>query len=891
MNGTSSVSAHRWGIALVVVAALLMGLPTLRGGFVGGDDHRLALDHVFVNHPSWDHAVSLFRIVHRDLYQPLPLLSFQIEFVIADMLGLKNQGPSAFGWLFHLNNVLLHALNSLLVYFLVRSLHGSITGVPPETDIFPRRVRCADLSSPALARSPSPASHRGLVPTAAGLLFAIHPLQTEVVAWLNGRMMLLSTLFLLLGLLGQVRWMDAPAAAGSSRFKRFSQACLVLVCFLCCNLSKVRVETPILMLIVAWATRVSLTRHFAMLWIPCAVLTALFAWVNINATSAADLFTGGEEHLKGPRLVRVALALASYFEHLLWPTGLASHYPTPPIVAWSDPGTVRALIVVGIGASVLVYAALRLRSARLGAIWFVAAIAATLPFVPARNTLAADRYMYVPIIGLLWPIADAISAAYHRIAVRTAPRSIAGTAGFLATSLSVTLIGICWYTGWFYEDPTKKTYRVAMLFPNEPRVWERVGWTQYDDGDYDRAVESAQRELLHPTPAGESSALQLLGMIALRQSRPDDALALLHRALHVDPENDLVHVRLAMAYEELDRLADALPHLEAAVRASPRSNPALHHLATAYRRLGRPGDARHCYEQELNNNAYEWRATVGLVELDLEVATAESRKTAERRLLDLLTWMPDNVIARINLGVVLHALGRTDEAIAVYQVALNLDRRNATAALNLAQLFAAQGDARSAADYFALAAESGVNTFAEVGVLVDYFASAEDHERAARIADDFAARFPRSDDAVALAAWVRLLGGDFSAATRTCTATSDSAVDGTRPDVARSPMYDATCAYLAFLERRFDAAATGVQSLGGSGNASADARRRLLAAIERFDRAKPDEPWTFCLAAELLIANGQRDAARASCDLCAQHCRAADCAAYLERLRSRIYAP
>ena len=66
--------------ALVVLVSLAVGWPALQGGYLSGDDENLIFNHGLVNRPSLAHAAELFRIVHRDLYQPLPLLTFQLEF-------------------------------------------------------------------------------------------------------------------------------------------------------------------------------------------------------------------------------------------------------------------------------------------------------------------------------------------------------------------------------------------------------------------------------------------------------------------------------------------------------------------------------------------------------------------------------------------------------------------------------------------------------------------------------------------------------------------------------------------------------------------------------------------------------------------------------------------
>ena len=89
-----------------------MGLPSLRGGFLAGDDIRLVRDHVLVNHPSVDHAIKLFRPdANRDLYQPIPLLTFAANFAVVHAVGLTAQaeGERAGAWVVHLTNVLSHA--------------------------------------------------------------------------------------------------------------------------------------------------------------------------------------------------------------------------------------------------------------------------------------------------------------------------------------------------------------------------------------------------------------------------------------------------------------------------------------------------------------------------------------------------------------------------------------------------------------------------------------------------------------------------------------------------------------------------------------------------------------------------------------------------------------
>src|SRR3972149_9893976 len=135
-----------------------------------------------------------------------------------------------------------------------------------------------------------------------------------------------------------------------------------------------------------------------------------------------------------------------------------------------------------------------------------------------------------------------------------------------ATLLLPTMIGQSWFTAKWYNTSLLKTQRVADRFPDEPRVWEKLGWCHYQAGDYAKAIECAQRELRFDNPNVRSGAYQLMGLSNLKRGQSDEGLRLLHRALEVDPDNDLGLFRLATAYDDLGRLEEALLFYEAAAK-------------------------------------------------------------------------------------------------------------------------------------------------------------------------------------------------------------------------------------------------------------------------------------------------------------------------------------
>ena len=880
-------------VALVALAALVMGLPTVRGGFVGGDDHRLAINHVLVNHPSWPHAVKLFTIVHGDLYQPLPLLSFSAEFAVAGALGLFDEGEHAGAWLFHLTNVVLHVVNTVLVWALMVTLGHRVEGLKVEG----RKLGAASVASPS-----DNAGAPLVVATVTALLFAVHPLQTEVVAWTNGRMMLMSTLFALASLLTFALWLERRSPG---------LALLTVLFVLLSGISKARVGLPVLLLIVIWARRGwhaqaegagmsawcadkhggaalgHATRRFLWLWLASTVVTGIFVSVNVWSTSEVDLFAHGAEYLRGPRSVRVLLALGCYFQHLVWPAGLASYYPAAPVVKWSDPQTLRAALIVLPGMAALAWACLRSRVARLGALWFFATIASTLPFFPARNILAADRYMYLPIIGLFWLIAVVGYGRYRRWTVAWSPVARRALPVVLTAAIVPPMIGTAWHVASFYETPTAKTTRIAALFPDTPRVWERRGWSLYGEGHFSEAIECAEQELRHGSLKVQSGAYQLLGMSELRLGNAEKALDLLHRAADVDPKNALARYRLAMAYDELGQSAEAVRFYEAAVEVAPMHNPTINRLASVYRRLGRFEKARAMYEKALLNNIYEVPAVMGLAELEIRDATRDSYLSAERRLTALLDWMPENTDALTNLGAVRQALGRTTEAIEAYTEALRTNPGHVTAALNLAQIYYGAGQVKPAWPLFMRAVDGGLESIDQAFVVHDFFVSQGAADRCVALWETFDGRLSDSLDAHAFLAWSYALTGDIPRA--------ETAADGLADDQRTSPLVLATWAYIDLAQGRYGAATARTEALCEMGWTATGTRRRLRSALEHFDLRQPNVPWTFCLTAQLLISEQNLEGANAFARLCEERCdKTSDAPACYEqarRLRSQLSPP
>jgi len=795
--------------AVLFAFGVVVGLPSLHGGFLSGDDVHLVLNHVLVNHPSLAHAFELLTIVHRDLYQPIPMLSFSLDFVTLNALGLtaSTEGPAAGAWVFHLTNVLIHAVNGVLVFWLVSRLQS-----------------------------------RAGAAVVAAVLFLVHPYAAEVVAWLNGRMMLLATTFSLAALI---------AADACLLRRRPWLAGLALLMLALAMASKVRVGLPILMLILPLARRQWPGRLWWIMWASGGALTAGFTALNMYATWYSEMFAGAAEEMQGSPLARTVLVLAWYFQHYLLPLNMCPWHPPDRLVLWSHPDMPLALATL---AAVGVATVVSLRWTRIGALgmlWFLATVASTLPLVPARDVMAADRYVYLPNIGLFWLTAVLLAQGVTWAARRFDSRLIGPVAGAAGAAAAVGLMLYTWGVQAYYVSNLAKAQRIAEVYPEHPGVWEHLGWAHYRNGNYTAAIESVTRELeLHPQRMA-CEAYQLIGMAQFRLGRIEDAVATLRRAIAADPDYGKSYSRLGQVFYELGRYAEAETYYRRALEIMPDYLPAIQALGHTYRKLGRPADAAHWYGEGLARNDFDPVSTTALAELEMEGGQYGQAATRFERLL---SWMPENALAWTNLGVCHARLGRTAEAMRAYRRALAQDPSLTTAAVNLATLEAEAGSTLTARALLERVLSQHPTHRAALIVSHDLLAATDDLAGAAHLWANALSRDPEAADLMAWYAWTSTLAGKWEPA-------ATAALTALRRD-ERQSLALASLVLVHHARGAPDAADARLDRFLQTPPVPPDAPARLRNALADIGQRDPQDPWPYCLVARLLMASGENDGAR-----------------------------
>jgi protein O-mannosyl-transferase len=531
-------------------AVLAVFLPTLSNGFVTWDDPANILENPLFHRP-WREALGWsFTAFHAGHYTPLAWVT-----LLADH-HLWNGSPAGF----HLTNLLLHAANAALAVLLAR-------------DFFRRAGRESDWS-----------------PLAAALLFALHPLRVESVAWLTQRRDLLAAFFLLLAARAYL--------AGSAR------RCMSF--YLLSLFSKpVGMVFPVVLTVLdvyplrrlPGEVRRWNDHEWSAIWaekIPFWAAAGLFAALAGAAQVAVKAAWSWRDHGLMDRLAQGGRGLCFALGKTAWPAGLSPLYEFPPAFSWVRPESVMAMAAV-LGITVALLRVRRRWPAGLAAwVVFLAFMAPTSGLFQSGPQFVADRYTYLACL----PWALLAGAGITRLS----PARTAALTGVIGALLG----GLSWRQARFWKDgvtlweravsvPPKTAVKInhlgnALVLEREDAVsWERAV------GLFDEAIRRA------PTEKSMDVLWQAhgnRGYALLRLGRNEEAEKSLRASLVLRPEYPEALNNLGLLLLEKDPRG-AEDCLRRALRADPMDMEAANNLAVALARQGRVAEARSVLEQGL----------------------------------------------------------------------------------------------------------------------------------------------------------------------------------------------------------------------------------------------------------------------------------------------------
>lgn len=620
-------------LACPALLALAFGWPTRHGQFLSGDDQRLVTDHVLVNHPSLKHAGKLLTILHGDLYQPLPMLSFQANCAMASAEPNSRFGMSTYA--FHLTHIVLHAINTALVCLV------------------------------ALRIAPSRA-----MAFLTGAFFACHPFAMEPVAWVSGRMILMATTFALLMMLGCL----SRRSEG-----RGSWSWTAGVAWLLALLSKVLPSVPIA---AAWCDRSRNRRLPRRVWTIYAIFLAMGLGASILALKATD--TAGfrqatEAEATTSRPVRLLLAVGYYLENYVWPTRLAAWSPPPDHVTIASSAALRAWGVLAVFGGLVFHARRFSRTAYVALVLFAILLAPFLVASLSRRMLAADRYMYLPMVGLHLAAAAAIVQVSDWLRRRRSAVIARGGMAVAATALLATWFWIGRGLAPTWADTISRDRRVLAVYPDDVLAHCELARAYLFEQAPDLALEIVEQARVrwpeHPRLAA------LAGEAYWLKGDWDRAEAELSLAAARMPRHVRTVYTHALTLDKLERREEARGLYRRILDQNAGFLPAATALARSYTAAGEIDAAMGAWEAALKINPFHRDS---LYELAVLKIRRKDIRAADRLLRRLLELDPTDRQARFHLAVVLFKSGRRAAAVKLYRRLLSEDESDVVVRLNLA---------------------------------------------------------------------------------------------------------------------------------------------------------------------------------------------------------------
>jgi len=624
-------------LALLLALSTVVALwPVTGHEFVGFDDKDYITGNaVVLRGLTWEGIVWAFGAVHVHNWHPLTWLSHMLD---ASIFGSSAPGH-------HAVSLLFHAINTLLLFLVLFRM----TDAP---------WRCAFVAA----------------------LFGLHPLHVESVAWVAERKDVLSTMF----------WLLATGAYVLYAEKRDRRLyALTLALFVLGLLAKPMLVTLpfVLLLLDYWplqrlanpgkaavtetphpqevkkkkdrkkgegaaptpppppaaAVAAESVRGLILEKIPFFVLTAVSSAFTLYAQQ------GVVKSLENyPLAARLGNAVVSYLQYLaktVWPVDLAVFYPHP-VGALAAGKILLAAAALAAVTAAAIYAGRRLPYLAVGWFWYLGTLVPVIGIVQVGLQAMADRYTYVPLIGIFiaaaWGVSDLLARVRHR-------------RGILAVAAAVVLIPLAVLT--FRQAGV---WRDSLtLFRHAVAVTENNNWAQYNYGlallerNETEAALRHFREALRIRP-GDTKSLNNIGLILARSGDSAGAIRHFNGALAVDPNYADARYNLALVLLGQGRQDEAVPQLEKTPRTDPKHSEANRLLGVALARAG-----------------------------DLDRAIGHLRNA--------VSAAPTNARAHNSLGIVLAEKGAVDEAIVHFREALLLDpsldqaRRNLETALRETQ--------------------------------------------------------------------------------------------------------------------------------------------------------------------------------------------------------------
>ena len=545
-----------WLCLMLTVLTIGVYFQVRNHDFISMDDHRYVLENQHILHGVNPDSIKwAFFSRYAGNWHPLTWLSHMLD---VQLYGLNPGGH-------HLMNVLLHTINGLLLFWVLHRMTGAM---------------------------------RKSVFVAA--LFALHPLHVESVAWVSERKDVLSTFFWLLTMGAYFTYVKK---------RKWIYYVLSLFCFICGLMAKpMMVTLPfVLILIDIWPFRrispiptprfenwrrilirlIVEKAPFFFLSVACSIIT-YHAQKNLGAIATVDIV---------PLTLRIENAVLSYFSYLikmLWPMHLGVYYPyffqTPFVKILVASGM---LILISIG---VVHYARRCTYLLTGWLWYLGTLVPVIGLVQVGNQAMADRYTYVPLIGIFIMLTWGADDLFGKFKRKSAYLCLFGVV-IVCLSTAATFRQV----GYWKNSSTLYKHTLSSTGGNQ-RIHLLLGNAMIHDGNFREGVYHLKTGVkIDPSDLG---AVNYLGYGLLKAGYIREALTCFYEIRKLNPNSKTLYVDIGSALMAAGDTESAISEFQNAIRNYPDYAEAHNSLGLALFRQGSLKEAQHHFRMAVKNKIH-----------------------------------------------------------------------------------------------------------------------------------------------------------------------------------------------------------------------------------------------------------------------------------------------
>lgn len=513
---------HKAFFSLLVIVILSITFvafyPSIFNGWTNWDDDEYVLNNKDIQEISFRSLKNIFSKYYSGNWQPVTLLSYIIDYTIYEY--------NAYGY--HITNLIFHLLNTSLVFIIILLI-----------------------------------SENYLIGFISALLFGIHPLHVESVAWISQRKDVLSLFFYLISILFYIY---------NTRKKSVLFYYLSLLLFLFSLLSKpMAVSLPIVLLLLDYQAGMKIDKKNLISKIPFFLLSLIIGVITIFTQSSTGATGEGQQIFHINRVLIGCYGIFFYLFKMIVPLKLSCFYPYPVMNNMVQIIYISALLGLIALIAIIIYS--KNKIIIFCSLFFFVTILPVLQIIPIGSAIAADRYFYLPSIGVFYLIGYVINYLYYfRNSKNKYIRNI--TILLLIIFVLINCI-LTWKRCGVWKDSESLWTDVIKKYPNASIAYSNRGSFYSDLDRLDIALDDFNRAL--KIDANFADAYLNRSYIFIKKEKLDDALSDLNIVLKMDSKNSKAYMNRGIVYMGKGEYDKALPNFDKAIKVNQEYEKAYYH--------------------------------------------------------------------------------------------------------------------------------------------------------------------------------------------------------------------------------------------------------------------------------------------------------------------------